>query len=280
MTVAIGFFDGVHLGHQAILKGADIALTFKNHPLSFLAPERAPRLIMSSEERAKAIQSLGVQVKVIDFNAEVANLSPEDFLRRLKNFADPLKIRCGANWRFGKGGKGDADYARAHGIETTVVPYAIYKDEPISSTRIRAALEAGKIEDATAMLARPYRISGEVFAGKGKGKDLGYPTVNVRTLDEEQRTLGAETIRLPLGVYQVEIGGVNAIANYGFAPTFEDAAWKSPVWEIHLLPPTPSPLPPTTYQTFSLVRFIRPERKFASLDDLKRQIAADIALVV
>ena len=294
MTVAIGFFDGVHLGHQAILAGADVALTFENHPLSFLAPERAPRLIMSWQERAKTIRSLGVHVTALDFNADVASWSPEEFLERLKGYAavwaerlkipaEPLQIRCGANWRFGKGGVGDAALARAHGIETTVVSYAAYQDEPISSTRVRAALEAGAIEDATAMLGRPYRISGEVFAGKGKGKSLGYPTVNVRTLDGGRRTLGAATVRLPLGVYAVEIGGTRAIANYGRAPTFKDAAWESPVWEIHYLSSKTS-LPSVVFAeegqtSFTLLRFIRPERTFATLADLQAQIAKDCEIV-
>ena len=300
MTVAIGFFDGVHLGHQAILAGADVALTFENHPLSFLAPERAPRLIMSWEERAKAIQALGVLVTAIDFDAEIANLSPVDFLQRLRNYAavwseylkipaEPLQIRCGANWRFGKGGAGDAAFACAHGIETTVVPYAVYKDEPVSSTRVRAALEAGAIEDAAAMLGRPYQISGEVFAGKGKGKVLGYPTVNVRPPYRPSRgrrptqPLGrvsspvASAVCLPLGVYAVDVGGVKAIANYGRAPTFKDAAWTDPVWEIHFLPPPPAL--DTSSLAFSVLNFIRPERQFASLEELQRQIALDCATI-
>lgn len=287
MTVAIGFFDGVHLGHQAILAGADVALTFENHPLSFLAPERAPRLIMSWQERAKTIQSLGVHVTALDFNADVASWSPEEFLERLKGYAavwaehlkipaEPLQIRCGANWRFGKGGAGDAALARAHGIETTVVSYAVYQDEPISSTRVRAALEAGAIEDATAMLGRPYRISGEVFAGKGKGKSLGYPTVNLRPLS-------TSSLHLPLGVYAVEIDGTRAIANYGRAPTFKDAAWETPVWEIHYLT-DPTSLPSVAFAeegqtSFTLLRFIRPERTFATLADLQAQIAKDCEIV-
>lgn len=274
MTVAIGFFDGVHLGHQAILKDADVALTFENHPLSLLKSEKAPRLIMSLEDRLAAIRACGVKrVEALKFDAELAALSPEEFLELLKAFANtlsnPFSIRCADNWRFGKGGVGDAAWLTARGIPVAVVPYAEYRGEPISSTRIRAALEAGAIEDANAMLGRAYTISGEIFSGKGKGKTLGYPTVNIRPTIESM---------VPKGVYEVEIAGVKAIANYGFAPTFDANAWSEPVWEIHFLTSRTSRTSQIS-QTFSLLRFIRGERKFASLEDLKRQIALDCATI-
>ena len=275
MTVAIGFFDGVHLGHQAILAGADVALTFENHPLSFLAPERAPRLIMSWTEKAQAIMDLGVLVTAIDFDADVAGWSPERFLEMLKGYAtcwseylkipaEPLRIRCGANWRFGKGGAGDAALAQAHGIETTVVPYAEYKGGPISSTRIRKALEAGELEDAAAMLGRPFAVRGTVFAGKGLGRGLGYPTLNLR-LDLN--------LHLPLGVYAVRAGGVRGVANFGLAPTMGERAWTEPVLEVHFLEPPPAE-PPSAVE---LRRYLRPERRFATLDELQAQIARDCA---
>lgn len=275
MTVAIGFFDGVHLGHQAILAGADVALTFENHPLSFLAPERAPRLIMSWTEKAQTIRDLGVHVTAIDFDADVAGWSPERFLEMLKGYAtdwsdelkipaEPLRIRCGANWRFGKGGAGDAALAQAHGIETTVVPYAEHKGGPISSTRIRKALEAGELEDAAAMLGRPFAVRGTAFAGKGLGRGLGYPTLNLN-LDLN--------LRLPRGVYAVTAGGVRGVANFGLAPTMGERAWTEPVLEVHFLEPPPVEAP----SAVELRRYLRPERRFATLDELQAQIARDCA---
>ena len=117
-TLAVGFFDGVHLGHQTILKGADAALTFRNHPLSVLAPERAPRLIMSCEERVTAIKSCGVKdVTVLEFTSELASMPAEEFaVSFLKRSGDRFPVlRCGGNWRFGKGGEGNAEWLRAKG---------------------------------------------------------------------------------------------------------------------------------------------------------------------
>ena len=167
-SLAVGFFDGVHLGHQAILKGADAALTFRNHPLSVLAPEKAPRLIMSVEERVAAIKACGVErVEVLDFTRELATMSAEEFVdflnkRRGRRFS---LVRCGENWRFGKGGAGDAEFLRRMGFEVEVVPYAEYKDERISSSRIRAALERGAIEDANAMMGRRFKVQGSKARG-------------------------------------------------------------------------------------------------------------------
>lgn len=272
MTIAVGFFDGVHLGHQAILKGADLALTFANHPLSLLAPARAPQLIMSLEARTEAIRAAGVpQVKALEFTPELAGSSPESFLEMMTALAapGPLSVRCGANWRFGKGGGGDADWLRARGTDVTVVPYAEFKGEPISSTRVRRALEAGAIEAANAMLGRPYAVSGTCITGKGLGRTLGYPTLNI--------TPDPHVLQLPLGVYAVAWEGVRAVANFGFAPTMGERAWTDPVWELHLLtPPAQTPAVPNTQMShFTVLRYLRPERKFASVEELKAQIARD-----
>ena len=168
-SVAVGFFDGVHLGHQAILKGADAALTFRNHPLAVLSPDRAPRLLMDAEERLAAIRACGVgEVVALNFTPEFARLSPEEFLA-MAGITRKVKVRCGDNWRFGRGGAADATWLRAHGYSVEVIPAVEYRGEAVSSTRIRAALERGEVEDACAMLGRPFEVRGEVFAGKGEG---------------------------------------------------------------------------------------------------------------
>ena len=284
--LAVGFFDGVHLGHQAILKGADAALTFRNHPLTVLAPEKAPRLIMSCEERVATIRACGVEnVEVLDFTPELAEMSAEKFASEYfltaRGRKEAQRIVCGENWRFGKGGEGSAEFLRGMGIEVTVAPYAEHKGERVSSSRIRACLERGEIEDANAMMGRRYQVSGFRFQGKGLGGKIGYPTVNLEISERELDELGESSrICLRRGVYEVEVGGAKAIANYGIAPTMGDRAWSSPVLEIYILQSTPTPLIYTSNSTeVEFVRFIRPERKFDSLDDLRRQIAADCAKI-
>ena len=276
-SLAVGFFDGVHLGHQAILKGADAALTFRNHPLTVLAPEKAPRLIMSVEERVAAIKACGVKdVTVLDFTRELAEMSADEFAASfLKRPGGRFPVlRCGANWRFGKGGEGNAEWLRAKGIDVEIVPYAEYKSETVSSSRIRRCLENGEIEDANAMLGRKFQVSGSRFQGKGLGTAIGYPTVNL------QLSTSTSSLHLPLGVYEVEVEGRKAIANYGLAPTMGGRAWASPILEVHLLDNrTIEQSEQSNNPIISFVRFIRPEKKFDSIDDLKRQIAADCATI-
>ena len=277
-SLAVGFFDGVHLGHQAILKGADAALTFSNHPLTVLAPERAPPLIMSVEERVAAIKACGVgEVTVLDFTPELAEMSADEFVREYllaaKGRKGAQRIRCGENWRFGKGGEGNAEWLRTKGIDVEVAPYVEYKGERISSSRIRRCLENGEIEDANAMMGRRFQVSGFRFQGKGLGGEIGYPTVNLK--------LETLNLKLPLGVYEVEVEGQKAIANYGLAPTMGDKAWARPVMEIHLLGEGAEDVRHETIDAVSvaLVRYIRPERRFETIDDLQRQIAADCATI-
>ena len=278
-SLAVGFFDGVHLGHQAILKGADAALTFRNHPLTVLAPEKAPRLIMSCEERVAAIRACGVRnVTVVEFTPELAEMPAEEFVDsflKRKGFRFST-VRCGANWRFGKGGAGDAAFLRERGFEVEVVPYAEYKGERVSSSRIRVALERGEIEDANAMLGRKFQVSGFRFQGKGLGTKIGFPTINIRI--SERESCESSRIALRRGVYEVEVGGLRGIANYGIAPTMCEKAWREPAMEIHFLHCPPPPLFSTSVNV-GLLRFIRMEMKFDSVADLQRQIAADCATI-
>lgn len=261
--LAVGFFDGVHLGHRAILTGADAALTFRSHPLSVLCPERAPKLLMSVEERVAAIRACGVaDVTVLDFTPELAAMTAEDFMdSHLRRFSG---VRCGENWRFGKGGTGDAAFLRAHGFGVEVVGYAEYRGERISSSRIRRCLADGQAEDAAAMLGRPYAVGGRIVAGKGVGRGLGYPTLNLDV---------GRPLNLRFGVYAVELYGVRGVANYGFAPTMGAQAWTAPVLEVHLLAEIPAGR--AGNPSVRILRFLRDERTFASVEALRRQIAAD-----
>jgi len=291
-VVAIGFFDGVHLGHQKILRGADVAVTFRNHPLTVLNAAKAPRLIMSPEDRVAAIKSCGVKdVLVFDFTSELAAFTPDAFIKNLLRdlretsvsscSAGGLSLRCGSNWRFGKNAAGTPDWLREHGISVEVVEAVEYEGEPISSTRIRECLSRGEIAAANAMMGRRLKVEGRRLKGKGEGVKLGYPTINLLLLSPTTSQLlpnSSQTSQLfPLGVYQVEVEGCRAIANYGLAPTFGEQAWKAPVLEVHLLDMAREGASDTMSAEF--VKFIRAERKFVSTEELKKQIAEDIASI-
>jgi riboflavin kinase/FMN adenylyltransferase len=271
-VVAVGFFDGVHLGHRRILEGADAALTFRNHPSSVLRPESAKTLLMPYSEKEEFIRACGVKnVIALDFTPELASMPPEKFIDFIASFS---KVRCGADWRFGKGAKGDAEFLRGRGFEVEVVPYAELDGERISSTRIRAALEKGDLNSVNRMLGRNWRLTGAIVRGKGVGRELGYPTVNLEILNSPPE--------LPAGVYEVDVFGIKAIANFGYAPTMGDAAWKEKILEIHFKGGRPSDLDDLdagSVLKVEFVRFIRPERTFATFEELKAQIATDCAMV-
>ena len=262
-SLAIGFFDGVHLGHRRILAGVAKAITFKTHPLAVLDPKRRPQLLMTYPERERAIQACGVEeVLALDFTPELAAMPAAEFADRyLRGFT----VRCGANWSFGKGGRDNAATLQALGWQAEVVPYAEYLGQIVSSTRIREAIGAGRLTDAAKMLGRPWRLTGKVMPGKGEGRKLGFPTVNL-VPDSELATP-------PAGVYECRYRGLKAICNYGVAPTFGERAWAQNVCEVHVLE---AGEPCGSEAAVELLRFIRPERKFAGLSALQAQIRKDI----
>ena len=262
---AIGFFDGVHLGHQRILSNALVAITFHNHPLSILAPEKAPRLIMTFEQRERAIRDCGVEdVIALDFTPELADMEPEEFARK---FLSDRTVFCGANWRFGRANRGDSALLDSLGYKTIVAPFAVFDGQRISSSRIRAAIESAHIEEANAMLGHPWCITGRVVAGKGLGRTIGFPTVNL-FLDDLR-------LKLPCGVYIVEADGERAVANWGTAPTMRENAWKRNTLEVHFINRAPSHIPDSMRIVF--LKFLRPEKTFPDIQSLKSQIASDTA---
>ena len=302
MKLAIGFFDGVHLGHRRILAEADAALTFREHPLSVLAPDKAPPLLMTPEERLAAISSalngfngfnglngfngfkglnavkgfngFNDRVRALAFTRELAAEPADAFAARLRrDYPDLETILCGPNWRFGAGGAGDADFLRAHGFAVEVVPLEELDGVPVSSTRIRAALQAGDLPLANAMLGRSFAVAGEVVPGKGEGRKLGFPTINVRPANP------CLTRLLPLGVYVADTDWGRAVANWGQAPTMGEQAWPSPILEVHVVGRGEGEKVGRgegEKVAVSLLRFLRPERRFASVEALREQIKTDI----
>lgn len=271
IKLAVGFFDGVHLGHRRILAGTDAVLTFRNHPLSVLDPSHAPALLMDADERISLLRTVGTNtpraVHAIRFSRKFASMKPEDFVSYLRHeFPGLERVHCGGNWRFGANGAGTPQTLRDFGFLVKVSRYAKLGDCVISSTRIRAALADGDIELASAMLGRRFSVSGCMVHGKGMGCKLGAPTINLQVAPP-----------LKLGVYVVDTPYGRGVANYGIAPTMGESSWQTPILEVHLLDGFDAGHGSCSDPVkVDFVRFLRPERKFGSTAALCRQIAADI----
>lgn len=213
--VAIGTFDGVHIGHQAVIEGADAVLTFEPHPMQVIRPEAAPPLLTPFSIKRDLIEGLGVgELIVIGFNRDFAGLSAEQFVRQIlvkKLSAEWVSV--GANFRFGTGAKGDPAMLSARPeFETRVVPLVEIDGETVSSTRIRKLVAAGEMETAQRCLGAPFLIEGTVVAGDGRGRELGFPTANV---------VPDPALVMPgFGVYAAFANGRPAAVNVGVRPTF------------------------------------------------------------
>ncbi|MEE1265674.1 MAG: riboflavin biosynthesis protein RibF [Akkermansia sp.] len=277
---ALGFFDGVHRGHRRVIESATTpgalrgVLTFAEHPLALLAPDRQPRLITPLPEQKHALlAALGVDVLLeIPFTRELAALEPRAFLDALRLSCSISGISVGRNWRFGRGGAGDAAFVEAycaeHGLNACVQDMAELQGERICSSRIRELLQAGDLPRAVEMLGHAFTIAGVVEPGQRLARQLGFPTANV--------TVHPQAVLLPAGVYEVAVGACRGIANLGLRPTIAEEQ-KVVRLETHLLN-----WQGDLYGRFlqvELRRFLRPERRFASVDELRAQIAADVQML-
>jgi len=214
--VAIGTFDGVHLGHQAVIDHADTVLTFDPHPLSVLHPEQAPRLITPFEVRRDLIEGLGVEeLLVIPFDEEFSHIVAEDFIREvLIEKLEARKVSIGENFNFGAKARGTPEMLSLHSeFETRVVPMIEIDGEVVSSGRIRALVEAGDVGEARRCLGAPFMVNGPVMPGEQRGRELGFPTAN-QVPDPALVVPGH-------GVYATFANGVPAATNVGVRPTFE-----------------------------------------------------------
>jgi riboflavin kinase/FMN adenylyltransferase len=286
LTAAIGVFDGVHRGHLAILRrtlrgaklrqGQAAVITFDRHPLRTLAPRLAPRCLQTLEQRLVSLAKLGFNhIFVMPFLPGLARLGPRQFvesiLARRLNLAE---LVVGYDFHFGHGGKGDARLLARLGLtagfRVAVVPPVLDRGEPVSSTRIRRLVALGKLPEAARLLGRPYSLTGRRVRGAGRGRKLGFPTINIRPENESLP---------PLGVYAVRLGskGTPGVANLGFSPTFAGHR-AAPILEVHVISRfQPARLP--KYMEIALLKFLRPERRFSNFDALRRQIARDKARV-
>jgi riboflavin kinase/FMN adenylyltransferase len=213
--VAIGTFDGVHLGHQTVIAGADTVLTFEPHPLSILHPESLPKLITPFSVKRDLIAGLGVEeLVVIRFDADYAHHTAEQFIEEtLIERLGATKVSVGENFRFGTGAKGDpAMLGRHREFETRVLPMVEIDGDTVSSSRIREQVEAGDVVGARRCLGAPFMVEGPVVTGDQRGRDLGFPTAN-QVPEDGLVTPGH-------GVYAAFANGYPAAVNVGVRPTF------------------------------------------------------------
>lgn len=283
IVLAAGTFDGVHLGHQALIRraiqeassrgGTAVVMTFDRHPASLIRPEKSPGLLSKNAEKINLLEEIGVPtLLLLPFTRELASVPAGDFIALLANAASPLRAICvGSQWSFGKGGEGNVTLLEKLGAEWNfdVIRIDPIKDggSPISSTRIRTAIASGDLDQASACLGRLYRVSGEVVTGAGLGSKIGFPTAN---LDVAGMQLP------PNGVYAVKVrrGGsiLQGVCNIGLRPTVDIAA-TVPVVEVHLFEVHADLVGESLSMEF--LTFLRPEQKFSNIDELKHQIARD-----
>jgi riboflavin kinase / FMN adenylyltransferase len=285
LFLAIGVFDGVHRGHQAVIStsaehahsanGTPVVVTFDPHPMKVLRPKDAPHLLTATQHKIRLIRDLGVRhLLIIKFDKAFAATAPEDFVQQLVTHSKPLREVCvGHEWSFGKGRRGNLALLRKLGaqfdFEVVGIPaVALGNGEPVSSTAIRHAVEAGDLAKSAEMLGREYTILGTVVRGEHLGKKIGFPTANL-TAHSEQFP--------PNGVYfaQATLAGTvyPGVVNLGYRPTVSSGKSER-VLEIYLLDFDHDIYGKDVEVRF--VRYLRPEQKFENLDALAKQIELDV----
>ncbi len=279
--ITLGNFDGVHLGHQEIFRvlreeadacsGTTVVVTFEPHPLKVLCPERAPRLITTLEEKIQRIRSCGMdRLLCVPFTQEFATWAPGRFVEEIlvgKLFA--RKVLVGEDFRFGKDRKGDLVYLRKagtrHGFSVRKIKPVRVSGREASSTRVRYSVLKGLIRESSELLGRPYHISGIVEEGEKRGRELGFPTANLRSEAELLPPNGVYAVRAILGRKRFA-----AVANLGTKPTFAGSRFCI---EVHLFD-----FNRDIYgepMRIQFVDWIREERTFSGARDLVHQIQED-----
>ena len=283
-VLSVGNFDGLHLGHQKILRMVlerarsagqiAAAITFDPHPMKLLRPEQAPKMIQTFSQRLDGIEKIGLDaVLVLRFDRALSLLSAEEFIQSI--LIDRLRVAAilvGANFCFGHRGAGDVhllgQFGKEHGYEVETVAPVEVAGAVVSSTAIRNAISSGNVADAIPLMGRPFSLAGEIRPGAGRGRSILFPTLNLST---EQELLPK------LGVYATEsvVGGrvYRSVTNIGTRPTFngQGVTVESHLFEF-------AELISGGAMEVRLLARIRDERKFSGADELRAQIARDIAL--
>ncbi|HEX8977241.1 MAG TPA: bifunctional riboflavin kinase/FAD synthetase [Solirubrobacteraceae bacterium] len=265
--VAVGEFDGVHLGHRAVIAGSDTVLTFDPHPLAVIRPEAAPRLLTSLEVKAELVAAIGAQeLVVIPFDEAFAAQSPQAFIEDvLVGRLRATNVAVGENFRFGHRAGGDpAMLAADPRFRTRVVELVEVDGEVVSSSHIRALVQAGDVGHARRFLGAPFAVRGEVVRGDQRGRALGYPTANL---------IPDETLVCPgHGVYAARADGAPAAVNVGVRPTF--GTGRSVLIEAYLLDQDVDLYGHRL--TIEFLERLRGERRFESAQALVAQMHEDV----
>jgi len=281
-AVAMGVFDGVHRGHQELLRRTIAAarerglksavLTFDPHPACVVAPGRAPKLLLSIEERCRRIAEAGIEeILVLPFTEQVAAMPPDEFAaRELKSAMNARAILVGDNFRFGCERAGDIRTLAQLGFEVLPLVPVSYRGTIVSSSEIRRSIEAGDVSRAGRFLNRPYGIEGNIIHGHGIGSKQTVPTLNLATAAE---VLPATGVYITRTTDLDDSRQWDSISNIGVRPTFEREGPLS--IETYLLSPFAEPTPHRVRLEF--LRRVREERKFSSPDLLKTQILKDVS---
>lgn len=265
--VAIGTFDGVHMGHREVISGNDTVLTFDPHPLSVLAPAKQPPLVMPHSIQRDVIGGLGVEeLVVIPFDRDFSLRSAEEFVDRvLVGQLGATSVSVGQNFHFGRDARGTADFLRSRTeFDTRVVPLIEVDGRPVSSTRIRELVGAGDVAEAAKLLGGPFIVKGPVVHGEKRGRELGYPTANI--VPRQGFVAPAN------GVYAGWANEHPAAINVGVRPTFQSALGL-------LIEPYLLDFDGDLYGQELKVAFaerLRGEERFDGVEALKEQMARDV----
>jgi riboflavin kinase / FMN adenylyltransferase len=265
--VAVGEFDGVHIGHRAVIAGNDTVLTFEPHPMVVIDPSRAPKLLTSLDLKIELIERLGVEeLVIVTFDDQIAHESPDEFVNRvLVEQLGATAISVGENFRFGHRATGTTALLHAdHRFQERIVPLVQLDGAIVSSSRIRETIEAGDVAQAARLLGDPFRIRGRVVHGDQRGRELGFPTANV---------VPAPGLVCPgHGVYACRVGEHVAAVNVGVRPTFGE--------NLHLLVEAfLLDFSGDLYGqeiTVEFVERLRGEERFTDVDSLIAQMTRDV----
>jgi riboflavin kinase/FMN adenylyltransferase len=266
-TVAIGTFDGVHLGHREVIRGSDTVLTFDPHPLAVIHPEATPKLISTFPVKRDLIAGLGVEeLVVIPFDKGFSSQTAEEFVQDvLIDLLGAEQVSVGENFRFGKRAKGTPEFLQEYGeFETRVAPLVEAAGETISSSHIRALVAAGEVGPAAEFLGGPFLFEGEVVPGDKRGRDLGMPTANL--VPDERYVVPGH------GVYAAWAHGYPAAVNVGVRPMFETG--RGLLVEAHLIGFEGDIYGETLRIAFQ--ERLRGEKRFGSVDELVAQMNRDV----